>query len=90
MKNSSFIWHEVSEQEKEQIRKRAKEIIDNFSEKLEKIEKKKLSEAVVEREQCEREENENSEKNEIDKNIMFKNAPNKNKDSIIAEKDGWI
>jgi len=34
---TSFLWHEVSEKEKEEIRKEAKRIMDNFSKKLGKV-----------------------------------------------------
>ena len=80
-----FLWHEVSEKEKEEIKKQAKCIINNFSKKLSKV--GKIQEPVVEREKGEREEGMRC--NEIDREIMFENAPAKNKDFIIAEKGEW-
>ena len=86
-----FLWHRVSEKEKEEIKKQAKGIVDNFSKKLSKV--GETQESVVEREKCEREEG--GECNDIDRGIMFRNAPDtqtgtsKNKDFIIAEKGKW-
>jgi Asp-tRNA(Asn)/Glu-tRNA(Gln) amidotransferase C subunit len=84
---SDFLWHKVSEKEKEEIKKEAKAIMDSFSKKLEKI-KEKTSEPIIEREKCEREEGK-TKKTEIDRKIMFDNAPNKSDDFIVAEKGGW-
>ena len=82
-----FLWHEISEKKKEEIKEQAKGIMDSFSKKLSKIDSGKLGESLIEREECEREEGGNSMK--IDREIMFDNAPNKNKDFIIAEKKSW-
>jgi|TARA_Y100000310_G_scaffold255183_1_gene262470 Asp-tRNA(Asn)/Glu-tRNA(Gln) amidotransferase C subunit len=83
-----FLWHEVSEKEKKEIKEEAKSIMDSFSEKLSKIDKK-ISESLIEREEYEREEGESNERDSEFKKIMFENAPNKNKDFIIAEKKKW-
>ena len=80
-----FLWHKVSEKEKKEIKKQAKQIIENFSKKLSNV--GELKESFIEREECERDEG--IECPEIDKKIMFKNAPNKNKDFIIAERKKW-
>lgn len=83
---TSFLWHKVSESEKEEIKKEAKKIMDSFSKKLDKV--GKIEETFIERGECER--NEGKEKPlEIDREIFFENAPNKNKDFIVAEKGGW-
>ena len=50
---SDFLFHKVSEKEKEFIKKQAKEIMDKFSEKLGRIEKK-TGDSFVERENFER------------------------------------
>jgi Asp-tRNA(Asn)/Glu-tRNA(Gln) amidotransferase C subunit len=84
---ADFLWHSVSESEREEIRKEAKRIMDSFSKKLEKV-SDKTPESFVEREQCEREEGKAG-KIKIDRKIMFENAPEKNDDFIIAEKGGW-
>ena len=89
---ADFLWHKVYESEKEEIRKQAKTIMDNFSKKLDKV--GTMEESFIERDEFERKEN--KEKSlEIDtlkgtsREIMFENAPNKNKDFIVAEKGGW-
>lgn len=83
---TSFLWHKVSEDEKEEIRKQAKKIMDDFSEKLKKVEK--VEESFIEREEFEREENSDGSL-KLDRKIMFENAPNKNQDFIVAEKKMW-
>lgn len=83
---SDFLWHKVSEREKEDIKKQAKRIMDSFSKKLSKV--RDIPEPVIEREECERIE-ENGKCLELDKKIMFENAPKKSKDFIIAEKKTW-
>lgn len=86
--NNDFLYHKVSDKEKEDIRQEAKSIMDRFSKKLSRIPKEKLKEAFVERPESEREEG-SGDKLEIDRGIMFENAPNKNDDFIIGEKKGW-
>ena len=81
-----FLWHEVSEKEKEDIRKQAKGIMDSFSKKLAKV--GKVKESFIERPVDEREEGK-EECAEIDRDMMFENAPEKNEDFIIAEKKKW-
>ena len=85
---TDFLWRKVSEKEKEDIRRQAKKIMDDFSEKLSKIDRK-VPESMIEREKGEREENSSEDCSEIDREIMFNNAPDKNKDFIIAEKKKW-
>ena len=82
-----FLFHKISEKEKEEIRKQVKSIIDSFSNKLSKIDKA-VKEQFIERENCERIEKEENKEN-FSREIMFENAPNKNKDFIIAEKKKW-
>jgi Asp-tRNA(Asn)/Glu-tRNA(Gln) amidotransferase C subunit len=82
-----FLFREISEAEKEKIRKQAKEILDNFSKQLSRIDSE-VKDSFSEREENERLEGKgNSEP--IDREIMFENAPNKNRDFIIAEKGSW-
>ena len=83
-----YLWHEVSEKEKEKIKKQAKSIIDSFSNKLSKIDKK-MPEPLIEREKGEREEGDGKEDKNFSRNIMFENAPQENNDFIIAEKKKW-
>ena len=96
-----FLFHKVSEKEKEDIKKQAKDIMDKFSEKLSKV-KEKIPEPLIERKEFEREEQigdsqsfvKNIEQDEDGKESdfrkrMFENAPEKNKDFIVEEKKGW-
>ncbi len=80
-----FLWHKVSEKEKEGIKHQAKKIVDDFSKKLARV--AKIPEPVIERDEGERAESDKDV--EIDRKIMFKNAPEKNDDFIIAEKGKW-
>jgi Asp-tRNA(Asn)/Glu-tRNA(Gln) amidotransferase C subunit len=81
-----FLWHKVSEKEKEDIKKQAKKIMDDFSEKLAELDKQ-MKEPEIVREESEREEG--REKLNIDRKTMFDNAPDKDDDFIIAEKGEW-
>ena len=84
-----FLFHKVSEKEKEEIKKQARGIMDSFSKQLSKIDKS-MKEPLIEGEKFEREEGEDNKTNEnFSREIMFENAPKKNKDFIIAEKGEW-
>ena len=83
---ADFLWHKVSEKEKREIEKQAKEIMKSFSKKLSKV--GKVSESVIDREDFEREEGKNQEDN-FSREVMFENAQRKNKDFIIGEKGSW-
>ena len=85
---TDFLFHKVSEKEKEEIRKEAKEIMDSFSKKLSKV-KEKIPEPLIERDEREREEGKAKEKESNFRSRIFENAPNKNKDFILAEKKKW-
>ena len=85
---SDFLFHNVSEKEKESIKKQAKEIMDKFSKKLERI-NKKTGDSFVERDDFEREEDEGKKPNEDFRKRIFENAPNKNDDFILGEKKSW-
>ncbi len=84
---NDFLFHKISEKEKQDIKDQAKKIMDSFSKKLLQI-KEDIPEPLIERENGERNEGETPQ-NKIDRDIMFQNAPTKNKDFIIAEKGGW-
>ena len=83
-----FLFHKVSEKEKEEIKKEAKQIMDSFSRKLSDLDKK-AEEPIVERGEGMREEGNGKECDETFRDMFFKNAPNKDKDFIIAEKKKW-
>ncbi len=82
-----FLFHNLSEKEKEEIRKQVKTILDSFSAKLSKIGGEK-EESFIEREEFERREGREKD-DSFSREIMFKNAPEKNKDFIIGEKKKW-
>lgn len=82
-----FLWHKVSEKEKTEIKKQAKSIMDSFSKKLSKVDKK-MSEPLIELPEGDRQEGRDK-CTEIDRKTMFDNAPDKNSDFIIAERKKW-
>lgn len=82
-----FLFHKVSEQEKQKIKEQVKSLIEDFSKKLSRIDSKE-KEPIIERKECERTEGKNLDAT-FSRKIMFENAPEKNKDSIIAEKGEW-
>ena len=82
----SFTWREVSEKEKEDIRKDSKKLLNEFSLKLEKI---KAPEGHFENGKGFREEGDGWETNKDFRDLMFLNAPFVEGDFIVAEKRGW-
>lgn len=82
---NDFTWHKVTEEEKEDIKKKAKKIMDNFSAKLEGLNLDKEIEII--RGKGIREDEKTFDK--INREIMFENAKEKNSDFIIAEKKKW-
>lgn len=83
---SNFTWHEVSEKEKEEIKKNAKKLLDDFSKKLEKI---KTEEGHFSSGNGLRKEGSGWKTDEDFKDTMFDNAPLVEDDLILAEKGGW-
>ena len=81
-----FLWHKVDDKEKEEIRKQAKRIMDDFSKELSKV--GELKESFIERGEGVRKEGDGS-CLDLDRKEMFDNAPKKNSDFIIAEKKKW-
>jgi len=81
-----FLWHNISEREREEIKKQVDSILNSFSKKLSTL-KENVGEQFIEREECTREETGNS--LSLSKKIMLENAPDKNEDSIIGEKKKW-
>ena len=82
-----MLFHEVSESEKEEIRKEAKKIMDDFAKSLDKI-SDKIEEPLIERDECERKESSGG-CLDLDRKIMLDNAPISDEDFIFAEKGGW-
>lgn len=83
-----FLFHNVSEEEKDKIKRDAKKMIDSFSEKISRV-KVSEEEPNVRRKEFEREEGNGRECDTEFKKIMFENAPNKSGDFILAEKKKW-
>ncbi|MFW5846888.1 MAG: hypothetical protein ACOCUU_01890 [Nanoarchaeota archaeon] len=92
----AFTWHQVSAEEKKQIRKKAESILGNFSKNLSKLEKsKEFREPLIERDNSERKERDLSSKTKtcsIKREKFFDNAPisDKKKGKIIAEIGHWV
>lgn len=82
----SFVWHRVSQEEKEEISRESKKLLENFSKKLSKIDSK---ERFFENEKGYRQEGEGWETLEDFRDIMFLNAPLVEDEFIIAEKGKW-
>ena len=80
------LWHKVTDEEKEEIRKNAKRVLDEFAHKLEKI---KVEEELLENGYGLRLEGQPWKTQEDFREIMFDNSPNVEDDSIVAEKGGW-
>jgi len=80
------LWHKVSEKEKEEIKKQAKKLLDNFASKLKKI---KTKEQLYESGEGMREQGEPWNSDEEFRNLMFDNAPFTEDDFLVAEKGGW-
>ena len=85
MTNNS-LWHEVSEKEKEQIRKDSKKLLNEFASKLSKI---KAPEGHFENESGTREEGDGWTTDPEFKSTMLSNAPLVEDDAIVAEKGKW-
>ena len=78
---------EIDGQKKAEIQKQAREILDNFSKALARVEIKKKEFNKIEG--GFRGEGAGLEGDASFREIMFNNAPSKSGDSIIAEKKSW-
>lgn len=83
---NKFTWHKVSEEEKEEIKKDAKKLLDDFSKKLEKI---KTKEGHFSKNSGMRTEGSGWTTDEELKGTMLDNALLVEDDLILAEKGGW-
>ena len=83
-----FLWHKVSEKEKEDIKNQAKDMMDSFEKELKKVESEKADDFFVGRKGQMRPETKASCDASFRK-IFFENAPSKDGDFIKAEKGGW-
>lgn len=82
-----YLWHRVSEKEKEDIKNQAKEIMDSFEKELKKVESQKIELGVKRKEQF-RDETKTTNNPDFRKRF-FENAPHKDGDLIKAEKGSW-
>jgi len=87
-----FLWRKVTEKEQESIKKEAKDILDKFSNALEKVEKQLEDVKGVKRDIQLREEG-NVERtvgsSKEFRKAFLKNAPSTEDDFVVAEKGGW-
>jgi len=83
---NNFTWHEVSEKEKEKIKKDSKKLLNEFASKLDKI---KAPEGHFQNESGMRKEGDGWQTDEEFKSTIFANAPFLEDDCIVAEKGGW-
>jgi len=81
-----FTWHEVTDKEKEQIRKDSKKLLNEFASKLSTI---KASEGHFTNGDGTREEGDGWTTDEEFKSTMLANAPLVEDDAIVAEKGAW-
>jgi len=82
-----FLFHNLSEKEREEIRKQVNTILDSFSAKLSGI-KGDVEDNFIDRKEFERKEGFQGDSS-FSREIMFKNAPEKNDDFIMAERKKW-
>ena len=86
MVSDGFVWHEVSDKEKDEIQKNAKKIMKDFGKKLENV---KVKEGHFEVGDGLREEGEPWTTEDNFHDIMLLNAPFVEDDCIVAEKGAW-
>lgn len=85
MTNNS-LWHQVTEEEKDQIRQDSKKLLNKFASKLSKI---KAPEGHFENESGTREEGDGWQTDEEFRSTTFTNAPFVEDNAIVAEKGAW-
>lgn len=83
---NSALWRQVSPEEREQIRKDSKQLLDEFAKKLEKIQTK---EHHIENASGSREEGTGWQTDPEFRETTFANAPFTEQNFIVAEKGGW-
>lgn len=81
-----FTYHKISEKEKEEIRRNAKKLLNEFSKKIKTI---KTKDKHFENSENLREEGEGWETDKNFKDITLENAPFVEDNAIIAEKGAW-
>jgi hypothetical protein len=81
-----FTWHEVTEKEKEEIRKDSKKLLNEFASKLSSI---KAKEGHFENESGSRDEGDGWKTDEEFQSTTLSNAPFAEDGVIVAEKGAW-
>ena len=88
----NFLWHRLSNEEKEEIKRESKKIMESFGSSLEKAEKEIKEPGLVKRDRQTRAETKTETDSEFRK-IFLKNAPKTEKSEdgewIKAEKGAW-
>jgi len=88
----NFLWRKVSDEEKSELKKEAKQIIDRFADALKKVESEISETGLVKRDKNARDETANECDQEFRK-IFLKNAPKTEKNEkgefISTEKGAW-
>ena len=86
MEKNRFTWHEVTEKEKEKIRKDSTQLLEKFGEKLKSI---KSPKGHHENGHGMREEGTGWNTNPDFRDLNFLNAPFVEEDFLVAEKGSW-
>ena len=84
---ADFMWHRVSDKEKEEIKQQAKHLLEEFGAKLDKI--KFSGRPERESEEGLREEGKGWNTDPNFRDLMLLNAPFVEDDFVVAEKGGW-
>ena len=79
----------MEQQETEQIRKEAKQLLDKFSKALERVKNDEESNVIRDNDRRKEGEGTRNEANSEFRKIMFENAPQHDEEFIIAEKKTW-
>lgn len=85
----NFTWHEVSKEEKEEIRKDSKKLLNEFASKLSKIKVSAINEKQYKNISGTRDEGEGWNTDSEFRDLTFLNAPFVEDNAIVAEKGGW-
>jgi Asp-tRNA(Asn)/Glu-tRNA(Gln) amidotransferase C subunit len=86
MAKTNSLWHEVTEQEKQQIKQESKALLDKFAEKLSQI---KTHASHTENNSGSRQEGTGWKTDKEFRETTFANAPLTQKSFIVAEKGAW-
>jgi hypothetical protein len=84
-----YLWHKVSEKERDEIKSQARKILEQFSEVLARVERKLPKLEERKEEICERTEGLGEACEPAFRERILANAEQKNKDFILAEKKTW-